>query len=201
MSPGDLRGIQASLEQLKQSLSSMQLLKEQMDRETESRIQQLNVAVEQITTNFRRSSLGKYLDSFDSPIKSCDTPIKSCDRNNNRPVNDDDAAQKPGASTVQRSPWKTSSAPLLEQETTTANLFTSWLFKPKKSKAKKGSATKHEYVLVPLPTGLFGDVLQKKPNGKPKYTDVMTVIRHGTANHKVKSLTQTFANKINYKYK
>ena len=180
LSPGELRSIQVSLDQLQQSLSSMQLLKEQMDRETETRIEQLNMAVEQMTSNFRKSSIGRYLDSLDMPIKSCD-------RNNNRPVNDDDIAQKPTVSSVQKSPWKTSSAPLLEQETPKAKSFNPRLVKARKSKGKKGSSSNHDYVLVPFPNGIFGDVLQKKPNGKPKYTDVMTVIHQGTANHKVKS--------------
>ena len=184
LSPGELRSIQASLDQLQHSLSSMQLLKEQMDRETETRIEQLNMAVEQMTSNFRKSSIGRYLDSLD-------TPIKSCDRNNNRPVNDDDIAQKPEVSTVQKSPWKTSSAPLLDQETPKAKSFNPRFIKAKKSKGKKGSSTNHDYVLVPFPNGIFGDLLQKKPNGKPKYTDVMTVIHQGTANHKVKSRLET----------
>ena len=151
-------------------MSNIQLLKEQLDHETASRLQQLNMAVEQMAMNFRKSSIGRYLDSLDMPIESRD-------RNNNRPVNDDEISQKSVASSAQKT---------LKASNTPVKTLKSRLLQKRKGTGRKGLSTKHDYVLVPLSTGMFGDVLQKKPNGKPKFTDVMTVIYQGTANHKVK---------------
>ena len=168
--------LRLSLFELKQSLLSIQNLREGLERDTKSRVQDINLAASHIAADIGRAPVCTFLDNLDKSRESHDT-------NNNAPVNDDEV--KNPVSSKARSPLlSAASAPLLERPKSAKSLKIR-LPKRKKGGEKSPKKGKKEYVLVPLVTGVFGDVLQKKPNGKPKYTDVATIISKGAAQHKV----------------
>ena len=57
--------------------------------------------------------------------------------------------------------------------------------KRKMSPEKKIAKKKQEYFLTPLHYGRYGEIMQRGPNGKAKYTDVASIINQGTIAHKV----------------
>lgn len=176
--------IRASLNELYHSLATVQLLKEHVGNEAKAKIRRLNMAAIHITRNFRRSSIGQYLDSLE-------TPLDMSDSNNNCPANEDETPQKPTTPSTQSSPLKTLSAPLLARETSAK--ASRWRLPARRNGALgRWSSKKQDYMLLPIKTGWFGNVLQKLPNGKPKYTDIMAVIYQGTSQHKVNDKRQSF---------
>ena len=48
---------------------------------------------------------------------------------------------------------------------------------------------KQDFALVPLQYGRYGELMQRGPGGKPKYTDIASVIDQGTISHSVSQLT------------
>ena len=48
---------------------------------------------------------------------------------------------------------------------------------------------KQDFALVPLEYGRYGELMQRGPGGKPKYTDIASVIDQGTISHSVSQLT------------
>ena len=47
------------------------------------------------------------------------------------------------------------------------------------------SKLKQEFALLPLNYGRYGELMQRGPGGKPKYTDVASIIEQGTVAHSV----------------
>ena len=47
------------------------------------------------------------------------------------------------------------------------------------------SKLKQDFALIPLNYGRYGELMQRGPGGKPKYTDVASIIEQGTVAHSV----------------
>ena len=133
-----------------------------------------------------KESTGKPPDKL---INLCKLAIQECpsedsnDYNNNSKVFGKEATATRSL-TTEVPLFRTTSVPILERQTHLTPSSPRMNKKKKKVGEKKDCKKKLIYALEPIPRGIFGEVLQKKPNGKPKYTDIATVIYQGTSEHR-----------------
>ena len=83
-----------------------------------------------------------------------------------------------------------------EDEETTKNTKSEGKIQVRRSERKRKHSTdktvsastsklKQDFALIPLNYGRYGELMQRGPGGKPKYTDVASVIDQGIIAHKV----------------